>query len=102
MLGLPLMVMLTTASQAGPDPKAATNPSVELAGPTSETVDPQVRWAERVIPLLLARPAVQVVFWNQLTDAVPHEFPNGGLFDADGNSKPALGLMRQLRKSCLV
>jgi hypothetical protein len=63
--------------------------------------DPQRHWAGTVLPMLLARSAVQVVLWNQLTDGEPHEFPHAGLFDAKNQPKPTLDLMRDLRKSLL-
>ena len=51
------------------------------------------------MPLLIARTTVQIVLWNQLSDAGPHEFPHGGLFDKQNKPKPTFDLMRDLRKS---
>ena len=48
--------------------------------------------------MLLTKPAVQGIFWNQLADNVPHDFPHGGLIDAEGKPKPALEALRNLRK----
>lgn len=98
--GLPLMVNLSTASGATADPAARLTTEVDLASKQAE--DPQHEWASSVLPLLLARSTVQVVLWNQLGDHVPHEFPNAGLFDAQGQAKPTLAFMRDLRKSCLL
>ena len=67
--------------------------------PKSTAIDSQQHWANSVLPLLLARSTVQIVLWNQLTDAQPHEFPHGGLFDSADKAKPTLDLMRDLRKS---
>jgi hypothetical protein len=63
--------------------------------------DPQRHWAGSVLPMLLARSAVQVVLWNQVSDSEPHEFPHAGLFDAKQQPKPTLDLMRDLRRSLL-
>lgn len=97
--GLPLMVTLTTPSSAEPDPLAKRKAEVELLG--QNLASPQHDWAASVLPLLLARNTVQVVFWNQLSDAQPHEFPHGGLFDSEGKAKSTLSLMRDLRGSLL-
>jgi len=99
-LGLPLMVMLTAADRDDIDPKAAPNIAAELVTPPSGEPDPQAAWASLVAPLLMARPSVQVLLWNQLSDAEPHEFPHGGLFDGKGKAKPTLAILRELRKSC--
>ncbi len=48
--------------------------------------------------MLLAKQQVQAIFWNQLSDGVPHDFPHGGLFDATGTAKPALAALRSLRQ----
>ena len=53
------------------------------------------------MPLLLAKNAVQVVLWNQLSDAAPHHYPHGGLFDADDKPKPALEALQKIRQKYL-
>jgi hypothetical protein len=102
-LGLPLMVLLTAADSDSPDPQAAKNINVELIQtPGENSQDVQANWASLVAPLLLARPAVQVLIWNQLSDADPHDFPHSGLFDEKSKPKPTLALLRELRKSCMA
>jgi hypothetical protein len=99
-LGLPLMMFLTAADSDAEDPKAARNINAELIKPAGvATQDSQAAWAASVAPLLLARTSVQVLLWNQLSDAEPHEFPHGGLFDAAGKAKPTLKFLRDLRKA---
>ena len=102
MWGLPLMVSLCTANESSADPLAKKGIEVGSNGslPRDE-FDPQRQWAGAILPLMLARSTVQVILWNQLTDQIPHEFPRAGLYDATGNAKPTLDLMRDLRKSCL-
>ena len=100
--GLPLMVNLSAASDTSRDPSAAKN--IEVAPPTGYSTaghDRQRHYAGSVLPFLLARSAVQVVMWNQLSDGEPHEFPHAGLFDATQQPKPTLALIRDLRKSLL-
>ena len=100
--GLPLMIQMSTASSDEADPLAKKNIGIQLAsGVRDASVDPQRLWATEILPLLLARSAVQVVLWNQVSDSVPHEFPHAGLFDANDQPKSTLALMRDLLKSCL-
>jgi hypothetical protein len=99
--GLPLMITLCAPSSSVPDAHAKKGIGVELTGAEGSAVDPQCRWAGSVLPLLVARSAVQIVLWNQLCDDQPHEFPHGGLFDQQRQPKPTLALMSDLRKSCL-
>jgi len=96
--GLPLMVGLSTASSASADPRAKQGIDVDFK---NASTDSQRDWAASLLPLLLACPAVQVILWDQLTDVVAHRFPHAGLFDAHGQAKPIVALMRDLLKSCL-
>ena len=101
--GLPLMIHMSTASDVSEDTLARKNVAVDMAyGAVESSVNAQRDWATEMLKLLLARSAVQVVFWNQLTDSASHEFPHAGLFDAADQPKPALQLMRDLRKLCLA
>ena len=98
--GLPLMITLCAPSEIGEDALASRDISTQFSAEDIASIgSPQQHWASSVMPLLIARSAVQIVFWNQLSDAEPHEFPSGGLFDAEGEAKPTLQLMRDLRKS---
>lgn len=100
--GLPLMINISSASNTSRDPLARKNIEVNLPpGMESINHDPQRHWAGAVLPMLLARSAVQVVIWNQASDGEPHEFPHAGLFDAKQQPKPTLELMRDLRRSLL-
>jgi hypothetical protein len=93
-LGLPLLVSLSIPSSSGEDPLAqrpATMPS-QSATPSS-----QQDWAARYASLLLAKASVQGVFWNQLGDSMPHDFPHAGLFDARRQAKPALRTLASIR-----
>jgi len=96
--GLPLLVTLSTASSASEDPHASRGINVDFQ---DASPDSQHDWAASVFPLLLARSTVQVVLWDQLADGVAHRFPHAGLFDAQGQAKPIVALMRDLQKSCL-
>ncbi|MBX9790367.1 MAG: endo-1,4-beta-xylanase [Pirellulales bacterium] len=101
--GLPLYVWLTVPGGSGNDPLATTKAAM-LAGtsgaPWSATT--QAAWAERLVPSLLARPAVRGVFWNQWRDDEPHHWPHSGLVDASGRAKPALSSLAALRRRHLT
>ena len=101
-LGLPLIVLLTNPSSSEADPLAATQTNVVTSSPNGVSPNSQQEFVQRVVSLLLAKPAVQGILWNQLHDAVPHEFAHAGLFDADGGAKPALTTLAELRSAHLV
>lgn len=103
LLGLPLHVTLTAPSGSGPDPQAKSESQpLKTAYPSGWTPKIQQHWAELYVPLLLSKPYVQSVTWNQLRDAEPHVFPHGGLFDAQDRPKPALGVFAALREKVLA
>ena len=62
----------------------------------------QADWAEAFVALALSKPSVQGVQWTHFSDAEPHQYPNCGLVDASGTSKPALGRLRGLRERYLI
>lgn len=94
-LGLPLLVVLTAPSQCEPDPRAA--------GPAQNVslLDLQ-RNMDHLLPMLLAKHAVQGVIWNQVEDELEHEFPHAGVFEADQSPKPLLRLLSALRREHLI
>lgn len=100
--GLPLLIVLTVPSGAAADALAQVGTQALQGGPPG-ALSPlgQKQIAERLMPMLLAKTAVQGIVWNQLDDGMPHEFPHGGLIDAAGRTKPAWELLAQLRKEYL-
>ena len=74
-------------------------PSLAAGGVTPKWQSEQAQW---LVPLLVARQPVQAVFWNQLRDDMPHDFPHGGLYDAEGKPKPALLALMELRKELVT
>ncbi|MCA9103267.1 MAG: endo-1,4-beta-xylanase [Planctomycetales bacterium] len=101
MLGLPLYISLTYPSQGGSDAKARVD-STPVPGVLEGSGDPQERFVADLVPLLLAKPIVAGVVWNQLRDGVAHDFAHGGLFDADDHPKPAVDTLSRLRQQHLV
>jgi len=100
-LELPLLVALTLPSSTDVDPRADSKVRVISGEKDSVTVETQRQWIEQHVPLILAKNAVQVVLWNQLSDAQPHHYPHGGLFDAHEKPKPALDALKKIRQKHL-
>ncbi len=98
LLGLPLYVSISVASAAHEDPLAQRR--VQLA-PGNWSAKAQQAWVARYVPLILSKPYVQGVIWNQLRDSEPHDFPHGGLFDLRRHPKPALRTLASIRQAHL-
>jgi hypothetical protein len=94
LLGLPLLFSLSIPSDDRDDPLAERRVKVPAG---SATLMRQHTWIARYVPLILAKPAVQGIFWNQLRDSVPHDFPNAGLLDDQRRAKPALRTLAAIR-----
>jgi hypothetical protein len=99
LLGLPLFVSLAVPSADHDDPLARCR--VKLP-PDDWTADSQQAWVARYVPLMLSKAFVQGVFWNQLCDSQPHDFPHGGLFDRHDRPKPALQTLASIRQAHLA
>ncbi len=101
LLDLPLLVTLTMPSAATEDPQANSKVHVVAGEPSDISHESQCYWINKHVPLLLAKNAVQIVLWNQLSDATPHHYPHSGLFDAQDNPKPALESLKKIRQQYL-
>ncbi len=101
LLELPLLVALTLPSSSAEDPQ--TNGKIQVLSSEKDVITPETQraWIERHVPLILAKNAVQVLLWNQLSDATPHQYPHGGIFDAADKSKPALDALKKIRQKYL-
>ncbi len=97
-LGLPLYVSITVPSAPHDDPMARRQ---VIRAPGSWTTKTQQAWVARYVPLILAKPYVQGIIWNQLRDSQPHDFPYGGLFDSQSRPKPALKTLTAIRQAHL-
>lgn len=101
-LGLPLHITLAFPSSIAFDPLANTDLEVEPSlWKYVWSEEAQAEWIDLYLPLLIAKPAVTGVFWNHLSDAAAHIFPNAGLIDATGKVKPALQRIARHRQSYL-
>ena len=52
---------------------------------------------EQWISHLLTHDSVLGVVWRQLSDAVPHDYPHGGLLDRQQAAKPVMQSIKTLR-----
>ena len=109
MLQLPLVISLQLPNES----VASDNTSPGFHGiglPPSKDessvvdVEPST-WSEHrimhLMELIVAKPGVQVVFWNQLSDHDNPNHPMAGLLDSEGNPKPVVTSLRNLRESYL-
>ncbi|MCA9263271.1 MAG: endo-1,4-beta-xylanase [Planctomycetales bacterium] len=102
MLGTPLVVFLTLPSSAEEDTQARGD--ARLTRGLESAVDPvwQRERLEAIMSMLLAKRFVQVIVWDQWSDAPIHRFPHGGLLGADGAAKPALKVFQEIRRNQLA
>lgn len=98
-LGMPLYISLCTPSSSTPDPLAQQRSKVLHAGSSPQT---QQAWINRIVPMLLAKPYVHGIVWNQLRDYEPHDYPHAGLFDLRRHPKPGLRTLASLRQAHLA
>ena len=101
-LQIPVVAIITAPSGSAPDAKAA-HAARPMAGKAVGGISPatQRTLVEWLLPLLIAKQPVQAVIWNQWSDASEHDFPHGGLVDAQGRPKPALQAIIAVRKQLL-
>lgn len=97
-LEMPLLITLIIPSGSDVDNKAWLGGRMVQPGATPAS---QAQWAGQLVELLLSRPYVHGVFWGQLADHLPHEYPHGGLFDQNAQPKPALGILGGIREKWL-
>ncbi len=96
-LGVPIWISLCVPSSTEADPLAARN----YALPCGPAWNPNLQqdWINRLVPLLFAKPWVSGVIWNQLHDGLPHDFPNGGIIDADNRLKLVFRSLLAVKRS---
>jgi glycosyl hydrolase family 10 len=101
LLGIPLRV--TLACPAAPAAKANPDAGGHEVGYWKRPFTPEVQaeWASQFTALALCKPSVKTVLWAQLSDAAPNHFPQCGLFDAQGNPRPVLKTLHELRENHL-
>jgi hypothetical protein len=102
LLGVPLRVTMGYPSSSARDDRA--DPEQTLHGGywrEGFTPETQAHWAEAFVGLALCKPFIQAVQWVEYSDAEMHLFPNCGLEDVAGSTKPVLQQLRALRAAHL-
>ena len=97
-LGLPLVICLRTASGELqlPDPEK-TRVGTSNMPRMSMKPDQQRYFLDTVVPMMVARPTVRGIVWNQWGDSDNSYFSGAGLVDADGQPKEMLNFWNELR-----
>ncbi|REK06059.1 MAG: hypothetical protein DWQ37_22725 [Planctomycetota bacterium] len=102
-LGLPLLVSLSAPSGEGPVAGNKHQAKVVPASPDRPwSPEMQRTWGETYLGVLLAKQAVQGMVWNQLLDGGSQSLPHAGLFDDQGQAKPLVELLADLRREHLA
>jgi hypothetical protein len=95
LLGMPLVVFLTIPSSAA----TATHARLTVRPPSSPAPPPSLASQEvqaaQFVRLILSKPFVQGLFWNQFSDAGT-DCAHGGLFDPAGNPKPVCAVFQDI------
>jgi hypothetical protein len=55
-----------------------------------------------MLRLVLAKSFLHGYVWQDISDAAPHEFAHGGLFDPGSKPKPILRAFAELRRKFLT
>ncbi len=103
LLGLPLQATVGYPSSKEPDANVKAKIEVD-AGTWHDgfTPESQAAWARDFARLAICKPFVRAVKWPHLNDAERHLFPNCGLIDGEGNAKPVMEALRELRSQHLT
>jgi len=105
-LGVPLVAFVTTPSSSENDPEAFSKyrivsdwklPTLNHSDQPSAPLQPFATYALETIQMLLAKQTVHGIFWNQHSDRERHVYSNAGLIDSNGNPRPLLDGLSQLR-----
>ncbi len=78
-LGQKLIVFVSCPSDAGSNENARRQVRASTAEQSPES---QSAFMGKLIPLMLAKPFVDGIIWNELSDAAPQEFANAGVMDS--------------------
>ena len=105
-LAVPLVAFVTTPSSPESDPNSFAKyrmvtdwklPSLSSVEETAPQSQPLATYALETIQMLLAKQTVHGIFWNQPSDREKHVYANAGLIDSNGNPRPLLDGLSQLR-----
>ncbi len=96
LLGLPLMLVLTHPTSTASDPNAVADRNVS-GWSTGLNSQPTGLKADSLLRMLIAKPTVHAVIWNQLSDQPRGGLANAGLWDSQGKAKSLLSTAAKLK-----
>lgn len=101
-LGVPLVVSITTANSSANDANAFAKYAMvshwKTPSSVSDTPSHSIsNYPMEVVQMLLAKQNVHGIFWNQQSDRGKHVFSNAGLVDPNGSPRPLLDGLMQVR-----
>jgi len=105
MLGIPLMVYLSTPTESSQG--QGTRVADWLTGGQQQPVESPNQCLgfvppDTLVQLLLSKPSIHAVIWDQLSDQIPTDTPASGMWDIQGNPKLLLQQITELRQRFLM
>ena len=101
-VGVPSQLVIPAAAARREDDEA---PPAEQAPPTDPgfwhaqwSPESQARWAGQALGVMIGKPYIHSVCWQDLYDSPAADMPAGGLLTETGVAKPAAGSLVELRK----
>ncbi len=82
--------------------KGQTDPSMAGSWRNGWSEPFQAIWAGHLARIAMSKPYVETMTWEDLTDAVPHLVPNGGILRSDGSGKPVLDELTAVRRQLVL
>ncbi len=106
-LGMPMLVQLTVPGGTGADPRAqAPGDVLSIDGVLSDAASiaaaEQLRIADPMIRTCLAKHIVHGIVWEGWSDAEPHVNSHSGIIDGQGQPRPMLQYLTDLRRQYLA
>ncbi len=100
LLGLPLMIVLTHPTSIS---HIATTDAVRSVSSWAPATNPPPAGlkADSLLRMLIAKPTVHAVIWDQLSDQSPGGFANAGMWDYQGKAKSLLTTAAKLKQNYL-
>lgn len=105
MLGLPLLIYVSSPTQVaavGEGQRVSQWKSASQSAKDAAAQRPGVIPPDLLVQLLLSKPSVHAVLWNQFSDQYPGTAQSSGLWDAQGQPNELLQKLSQLRENFLL
>ncbi len=104
MLGMPLIIYVTSPTDAATrsgsrvsDWRSSRDSNSSEFVPSDLGYEPGCLPPEALVAMLLSKPSIHAVIWDQLSDKYPGATPSSGLWDGSGRPKELLTELSELR-----